>query len=104
MNRVKIELWFWLGKELGRDFHSPSQMCCSKEEFVEEGTAVWQLLEDLAKRYPAIAERIYDSGTKRVYPNVVVNYNDRVISPHTVHEQVLKDGDKITLMPLYAGG
>jgi len=31
-------------------------------------------------------------------------YNDRVISPHIVHEQVLKDGDKIKVLPVYMGG
>jgi molybdopterin converting factor small subunit len=104
MNRVTIELWLWLGNELGKDFESPSKMRSVREETVENGTTIWQLLQDLARRYPPIAEKIFDIKERRIYPHVVVNYNDRVINPHIVHDQVLRDGDKITIFPIYAGG
>lgn len=104
MNQITIELWFWLGKKLGEDFQSPSEMRAVKKEKVEEGTTIRQLFDSLARRYPVIAQSIFDTKAKRVYPSVVVNYNDMVISPHIVHEQVLKDGDKITILPIYAGG
>lgn len=104
MNRVTIELWMWLGKELGSDFESLSEMRSKKEEEVEEGTTIRQLLGRLARRYPPIARDVFDLKEKRMYPHVVVNYNDRVISPHIVHDQVLRDGDKITILPMYVGG
>jgi sulfur carrier protein ThiS len=104
MNRVKIELWLWLGKDLGRDFESPSEMRSIREERVKEGTTIRQLLENLAGRYPPIGKSIFDTKAKRFFPHVVVNYNDRVISPHIVHDQILKDGDKITILPVYMGG
>jgi molybdopterin converting factor small subunit len=104
MNRVTIELWLWLGKELGDDFESPSEMRSIREEHVEEGTTIRQLLGNLARHYPPIARTIFDTKAKRLLPHVVVNYNDRVISPHVVHNQVLKDGDKITVLPMYMGG
>jgi sulfur carrier protein ThiS len=104
MNRVTIELWLWLGEELGRDFESPSEMRSIREEGVKEGTTIRQLLENLAVRYPPIAKSIFDTKAKRFFPHVVVNYNDRVISPHNVYDQVLKDGDKILILPVYMGG
>lgn len=104
MNQVTIELWLWLGNELKGDFESPSEMRSTREERVEEGTTIRQLLDYLARRYPPIARRVFDIQAKRLYPHVVLNYNDQVISPHFVHEQVLKDGDKITIFPIYAGG
>ena len=104
MNRVTIELWLWLGKELGGDFESPSEMRSIREERVEEGTTIGQLLDNLAGRYPSIAQSIFDTKATRLLPHVVVNYNDRVISPHIVHDQVLNDGDKITVLPVYMGG
>jgi len=104
MNRVMIELWLWLGNELKGDFESPSEMRSIREEEVEEGTTIRQLLDDLASRYPSIAQKIFDPQEKKLYSNVVMNYNDQVISPHIVHDQVLKDGDKITIFPIYAGG
>lgn len=104
MNRVTIEIWLWLGKELGSDFESPSEMRSIREESVEEGTTIKQVLDNLAGRYPPIAKSIFDTKGKRFLPHIVVNYNDRVISPHIVHEQVLHDGDRITILPVYVGG
>jgi molybdopterin converting factor small subunit len=104
MIRVTIEIWMWLGNELGDDFESPSEMRSVKKEEVEESTTIRQLLENLAKHYPAIAHNIFDIKGKRVYPHIVVNYNDRVISPYIVWDQDLKDGDKITILPMYMGG
>jgi len=104
MNRVTIEILMWLGKELGDDFESPSEMRSIKEVCVEEGVTIRQLLANLAARYCAIAHRIFDQQTKSMYTDVVVIYNDMVISPYVVHEQILRDGDKITIFPAYAGG
>jgi molybdopterin converting factor small subunit len=104
MNRVTIEIWLWLSKELGGDFASPSEMRSIRDESVEEGTTIRQLLDNLAGRYPPIAECVFDTKAKRLLPHIVVNYNDRVISPHIVHDQVLHDGDKITILPVYMGG
>ena len=104
MNHVTVEIWLWLSKELGEDFKSLSEMRSLKEESVEESTTIHQLLDSLARRYPPIAQNIFDPKVKEVYPHMVVNYNDQVISPHVVHEQVLRDGDKITIFPVYVGG
>jgi molybdopterin converting factor small subunit len=93
-----------LGKELGDDFESPSEMRSIREERVKEGTTIGQLLDNVAARYPPIARSIFDTKARRFLPHVVVNYNDRVISPHVVHDQLLKDGDKITILPVYMGG
>ena len=104
MNRVTIELWLWLGNELGRDFESSSEMRSIRVEWVEEGTTIRQLLDDLAERYPPLSRVVFDRESKRLHPHVVVNYNDSVISPHVAHDQILKDGDKITVLPVYMGG
>ena len=104
MSRVTIELWLWLGSELKGDFETPSEMRSVREEEVEEGTTILQLLDHLARRYPAIARKVFDREAERIYPHIVVNYNDRVISPYVVYDQVLKEGDKITILPMYAGG
>jgi len=104
MSWITIEIWMWLGKELRGDFESPSEMRSIKREEIEEGTTVQQLFDHLAKRYSAIANNIFNIKEKRVYPHILVNYNDRVISPHIILDQVLKDGDKITILPMYMGG
>ncbi len=104
MSQVTIELWLWLGDELKGEFESPSKMRSIRVERTEEGTTIRQLLQDLAKRYPPIAKTVYDIEANRPYPHVVVNYNDRVISPYEVYDRILKDGDKITVLPMFFGG
>jgi len=104
MNRVTIELWLWLGGELKGDFESPSEMRSIREEVVEEGTSIGDLLHSLANRYHPIRQRVFDIEDRRLRTDVVVTHNDRVTHPQTVLEQILKDGDKITIMPLYTGG
>jgi molybdopterin converting factor small subunit len=104
MNHVTVEIWLWLGKELEGDFESPTEMRSIKEECVEEEATIGQLLDHLAKCYPPIARHVFDMQVKKLSPNVVVIYNDQVISPHIVHEQVLKDGDKVKVLPIYSGG
>ena len=104
MNRVTIELWMWLSNELRGDFESPSEMRSIKEEKVKVGTTIWELLNSLARGYPPIAKNVFDTEAKRLYSHVVITYNGRVISPHIVHNKILRDGDKITILPMYVGG
>ncbi|MBI5967729.1 MAG: MoaD/ThiS family protein [Deltaproteobacteria bacterium] len=104
--RILIELWMWLGEELGQDFQSPTSMRSAREMDVEEGTTVIQLFDRLAARYPPIGEKIFNRGKKSFYPNlsVIGTRNGQVISPFNIENTILKDGDKITVLPLYAGG
>jgi sulfur carrier protein ThiS len=74
-----------------------------KEECVEEETTIGELLENLAKCYPIIAYRVFDRKVKGLYPDVLVTYNDRLITTN-IHEQILREGDKITVLPVYMGG
>lgn len=104
MSRVTIELWLWLGGELREDFESLSEMRSKREEKVKEGTTIRELLCYLAKRYHPIAREVFDLKKNKVYSHIIVNYNDRAINPHTVHDQILRDGDRITILPMYMGG
>lgn len=104
MIRVKVELWMWLGKELGGDFQSPSEMCSILETNVEEETLVKMFFYDLASRYPAIGEKVFNRETMRFYSNVFVVFNDQVIGLNELHEKVLQEGDKMRVVPMYVGG
>ena len=103
---IQIELWMWLGDQLGEDFQSPSKMRSTKEMEVEEGLTVIQLFDRLANRYPLLGEKIFDRESKKFLPNlsVIVTCNGQVVSPFNIEEDVLKDGYKITVLPLYVGG
>jgi len=104
MNNVKVELWMWLGKELGNDFNSPSEMKSILEICVEDGTTVRKLFKNLADRYRPIEENIFSKENNILYPNIVITFNDRVISHSEIYERVLKEGDKIVILPTYMGG
>ncbi len=104
MNRVTIELWLGLCKELEGDFEPLSQIRSRREEEVEEGTTIRQLLDRLAKNNFFFAQKVFDPETKKLYSHLIVNYNDRVISPYEVYDKNLENGDKVTILPIYAGG
>jgi molybdopterin converting factor small subunit len=102
--KVKVELWLWLGKELGQDFKSLSSMRSELEIKLEEDTAIGKLFDQLAGRYPVIGEKVFNREKQIFYENIVVTLNEQVISPFKVYETKLKEGDKITVLPVYTGG
>ena len=96
----------WLGKELGADFQSPSEMRSFTEMEVEGGTTMQELFEHLAYRHPAIAQKIYNSKDKKFYSNLSVIVTDKndLIRSSKGENNVLSDGDRIKVLPIYAGG
>jgi hypothetical protein len=104
LNRVTVELWLWLGKELKGSFRSLSETRSVGEELVEEGTSVEDFLYRLASRYEAIAKHVFDIRERELRPDIVANFNERVINPDEFYRQVLRDGDTITIFKLYTGG
>jgi molybdopterin converting factor small subunit len=104
MIRVKLEIWLPLGKELGKDFHAVSEMSSVLEREVEDGITVRIFFDALARSYQSIQERIFERGKKTFYPDVVVTLNDRIIAPSELFDRVLKDGDKIAVLPMFVGG
>jgi molybdopterin converting factor small subunit len=106
MMRIQVELWMWLGKKLGGDFQSPSEMRSTMEMDVEEGMTVKNLFADLADRYPAIAKEIFDRENHSFYPNltVMVTCSGQAVASSGAIDTALKDGYRIMVLPLYAGG
>ena len=106
MIRVQVEFWLWLGKELGADFQSPSEMRSFTETEVEAGTTMRELFEHLAHRHPTIAQKIYNPKNRKFYSNLSVILTDKndLIRTSKSENNVLKDGDRIKVLPIYAGG
>ncbi len=103
---IRVELWMWLSDKLGSDFQPLSEMRSFKEMDVEEGLTVIQLFGRLAAQYPLIGEKIFDRQGQKFLPNlsVIVTEDGKVVSSFIVEESVIKDGYKITVLPLYVGG
>ena len=104
MARVTLEFWMGMGKALGEDFRSPSEISSILETEVEEGISVATLLGCLADRYPPVGEKVFDRKKNQFYPSVVVTFNEKVIGFKELHEKILKDGDKVRVVPMYQGG
>lgn len=104
--RIQVELWLWLNQELRGDFESPSEMRSLTEMDVEEGTTVERLFDYLAYRHPVIGQTVFSRQDKKFYPNlsIILISNDERISPYSGENSVLKDGDRIKVLPMYAGG
>jgi molybdopterin converting factor small subunit len=104
--KVQVELWMSMGQELGEEFMSPSEMVSSIEMDVEEGETLKKLFNHLAEKYIPIAEKIFDHKKGKFYPNltILVTIQGRIQSYADNADPVLKDGDKIMILPLYAGG
>lgn len=73
-----------------------------KEEVEGNGRTIMELINDLDKKYPGLAERISEAGKVRRFVNVYVNEED--IRFLKVEETPLKDGDEVSIVPAIAGG
>jgi hypothetical protein len=104
MIKVRIELWMWMGEELGSDFQPLSRMCSVLETKAPEGTDVRTFLFGLAERHPAVARKVFDREAGALYPNVIMTFNDQVIGVREFYDRTLRDGDRIKVMPVYVGG
>jgi MoaD family protein len=66
------------------------------------GGTVKAVLDDLAAKYPALNQRIFDNGQVRRFVNIYLNdedirYLDNLATP-------VKDGDELAIIPAVAGG
>ncbi|HXZ34801.1 MAG TPA: hypothetical protein VEL68_02145 [Thermodesulfobacteriota bacterium] len=104
--RIRIELWMWLGRDPGGGFQALSEMRSFREMDVEEELTIIQLLDRLAVKSRVIEEKIIDRKNRKLLPNlsVVVTRDGLVISPFDVEKTQIRDGYKITILPLYVGG
>jgi molybdopterin converting factor small subunit len=66
------------------------------------GSNVRELLEDLAKRIPALGSRVYGDGEIRPFVNVYVDGED-VRTREGLDTQV-RDSSTVILLPAMAGG
>jgi hypothetical protein len=103
---IRIELWMWLGNDPGDGFQALSEMRSFREMDLEEGLTVIQLLDRLAAQSPVIEEKIFDRKNRKLLPNlsVVVTQDGLAVSPLDLEKSEMKDGYKITVLPLYVGG
>ena len=101
MVRVKIEFWMWSSKEAGPDFESTADKRVALSLCVADGTIVRALFEDL-ERYPLVKQDIFSGG--HFHPEINLALNSLVMGHDELYDQVLTDGDTISVLPMYVGG
>ena len=82
---------------------TPLQRLTKGQEVVEgiTGTVI-ELVDDLDKKFPGIAERVSDAGKIRRFVNIYVNEEDiRFLKAEATE---VKDGDEVSIVPAIAGG
>ncbi len=73
-----------------------------KEEVDGAAGTIIELIADLDKKYPGIAERITENGKVRRFVNIYLNDED--IRFLNTEETVVKEGDEVSIVPAIAGG
>jgi molybdopterin synthase sulfur carrier subunit len=73
-----------------------------KEEVEGTPGKIIELINDLDKKYPGIAERISENGKVRRFVNIYLNDVD--IRFLQGEETAVKDGDEVSIVPAIAGG
>jgi sulfur-carrier protein len=82
---------------------TPLQRLTQGKEEVEGATGtIMELIIDLDKKFPGIAERITENGKVRRFVNIYVNDED--IRFLDTEGTVIKDGDEVSIVPAIAGG
>jgi len=82
---------------------TPMRQHTDNQAVVEaNGSTVKALLDNLAQKFPGIAQRLLENGQVRRYVNVYLNdedirYLDNLATP-------VKNGDELSIIPAVAGG
>jgi MoaD family protein len=66
------------------------------------GGTVQAALDDLARRFPAISQRLFDNGQLRRFVNLYLNDEDIRYLDNL--KTAVKDGDELNIIPAVAGG
>jgi molybdopterin synthase sulfur carrier subunit len=73
-----------------------------REEVETRAGTIIEIIGDLDKQFPGIAERISENGKIRRFVNLYVNEED--IRFLKAEQTVTKDGDEVSIVPAIAGG
>jgi len=73
-----------------------------REEVEAKAGTVMEVVNDLERQFPGIAERISENNKIRRFVNIYVNEED--IRFLKAEETEVKDGDELSIVPAIAGG
>ena len=102
MDTVTIEIWAWpvisnvtLAEVKKRVIH---------QEKILPGMCALDLFNRMADKHDLIQDLAFDRERQKFYFHVSVVFNERIVTMSELSKTVLKDGDKIVIIPAVAGG
>lgn len=95
-NEVKIEIFPWLSRALGKKSR------VTLTEKVRKGENLKSLLERIALKHDGFGSMIYDTKRGNLYDTVVIFVNNQSIAKDL--KLKIKNGDRIIITPFYSGG
>ncbi len=97
---VRLEIVPWLTEPFG---HGGTSRLVLEEE-LEAPTSLGDFLASLATKHPAIATAVLDLQAGRLFEHVSVVRNGVALAPHVAVTEIVKDGDRLVLLPAFSGG
>jgi sulfur carrier protein ThiS len=97
---VQIKIPHWAARMWGSN--APGWIILEKE--IGKGFTLGDLLNDLVTRHAYLQKVVFDQSTGAVSDQIMVILNDSLVQDRDVAKCELKEGDSVTLLPLYAGG
>lgn len=98
--RVQVEIFPWLSKRIAPGQEGPLVL----EQQVEQGQILRDLLNELATRYDSFGQVVFDGENQQLQDHVVLLINGRLVRSPTELGAKLRDDDRVTIVPVYAGG
>ena len=102
MDRVRIEIWAWPPTPQVKLEKLKERI--TFQEKINPGISALDLFNRMALNRKNFGEFIFDKGSQRFNFHVSVIINEKIATASELSETYLKNGDRIVIIPLAAGG
>ncbi len=102
MERVRVEVWAWPATPQVKLEKLKERIIF--EEEINSGISALDLFNRMALNRIDFGEFIFDQESQRFNFHVSVIINEKIVTPSEFSKTYFKNGDKIVIVPLAAGG
>jgi len=100
MPAVKLKVNRWLRQSVGLGPAGPEEISIS----ILEGESILGMLARLATEQGGSWKSLFGEKPQEIGANILVVLNGCLVNPYDRSEAPLKDGDEVTLLPMFDGG
>lgn len=102
MWKVRVEIWAWPPTPEVKLEKLKERIIF--EEEINPGMSALDLFNKLDRKRKDFGESIFDKGSQRFNFHVSVIINEKIVTSSELSKTYLKNGDRIIIIPLAAGG